>query len=186
MKRFRPIWQLLAHEGYCCVSQNIVQGKESNKMETNLYGILLVSLWQFSQLDTENLQSNEISARSEDGLFSCSPCPLLTCLLKTWNSLGFREEHNGTRNSNCWMPSTLNPYSTIQHRKLGGVMERALSLSQESWVCGSASARNLILSFISEDSGHIPPPFTIVPSSMRHSVILSTSQALFPSLSLGL
>lgn len=72
-------------------------------METNLYGILLASLCQFSQLDTETLQSSEISASSEDGLFSCSPCPLLTFLIKTLThiSLGFREEHNSTRNSNC-------------------------------------------------------------------------------------
>lgn len=45
-----------------CFFQNIVQGKESNKMESNLYGILIAPLWQFSQLNTEILQSKEISA----------------------------------------------------------------------------------------------------------------------------
>ena len=64
---------------------------------------------------------------------------------------GFREEHDGTRNSNCWIPGTLNLCSTIQPRKLGGVLERALSLSQESWVCGAASARNLILIFQNQE-----------------------------------
>lgn len=82
-------------------------------------------------------------------MVSHSPCPLLTCVLKTLTciSLGFRKEHKGTRNSKCWMPSMLNLYSAIQLRKSGGVMERALSLSQESQVCGAASARNLILIF---------------------------------------
>lgn len=44
------------YDDYYCFSQDIIKGKESNKIDINLYGILLASLWQFSQLDTETLQ----------------------------------------------------------------------------------------------------------------------------------